>query len=368
MEPFKNLLGVDAAKKIALALTRAYPHFPIDQFLTGLVKELEPLELKARMLALKSRLIPLLPSDPKRSFPLLVDSLQTDEKDNVGLEGFLVWPLTQIVAEQGLSHFELSMKTLHSMTQVFTAEFAIRPFFIHEENKTLKQFSHWCQDPDENVRRLVSEGSRPLLPWGERLPSFVKDPEKTWVLLHELRKDQSNYVQKSVANHINDHTKNHEDWVIKKLKLWKEEVNEHPKLEWIIRHGTRTLIKKGHPKAFQLLGIKKARIKILAAKIKTPNIRLGQKLKCELTLMNQEAKEVECVLDHEISFLKSNGKHNPKVFKGKKVTLEPKQKLVVECLLPIRKVTTRTYFFGKQFWTPLLNGAKGPTLTFQLKE
>lgn len=244
MEPFKNLLGFGAAKKISLALNRSYADFNSELFLKGLKTELEPLELKDRSLAISLRIKKCLPKDPLKSFKILQRSLRQNEDDSVGLSGFLVWPLTQYVAQEGLRNFQESMQCLHAMTQVFTAEFAIRSYFIEFEKETLKQFEKWVHDPSEHVRRLVSEGSRPLLPWGQKLHSFVQNPERTWHLLEKLSLDSSKYVQKSVANHINDHSKNHPDWILEKLEILKNKHPENSGLEWIVRHGTRTLVKK----------------------------------------------------------------------------------------------------------------------------
>ncbi|MFN7134694.1 MAG: DNA alkylation repair protein, partial [Myxococcales bacterium] len=255
MEPFKNLLDAHAAARIAAALSRSWPGFPRSRFLADIEQALAPLELKQRMLLLASRLQDALPQAPVKSFGILCDAVQQDPDDEVGVSSFLVWPFTRYVAQNGLPHFDASMAALHRLTQAFTAEFDVRPFLVHHEARTLRQLAKWTEDDSEHVRRLVSEGSRPLLPWGERLPAFVAAPEKTWPLLEALRRDPSKYVQKSVANHLNDHTKHHGDWVVEGLRRWHGEARKPPSLDWIIRHGLRTLVKRGHPGALALLGV-----------------------------------------------------------------------------------------------------------------
>lgn len=363
MEPFKNMLGEEAARKIAKAMKRASASFPSEKFLKNIKKDLEPLELKDRMKLLKERLKNVLPANPKESFPLLVKALKENEKDDVGVSGFLVWPFTQYVSDEGHEHFDLSMKTLHKMTQVFTAEFAIRSFLISSEQKTLKQMLAWSQDPSEHVRRLASEGSRPLLPWGQKLTAFVSNPEKTWPLLENLKGDPSLYVRKSVANHINDHSKHHGDWVVKKLKTW--DLEKH---DWVIRHGTRTLVKKGHKGALTLHGIKSSKIKVLQQKVLTPKIKMGDFLQVEVKLQNPTSKPIKLILDHELGLLKANGKISPKVFKGKKLILPPKEILTLFSQIRVRSVTVRKYYYGKQAWTPILNGVKLNSLPFELRQ
>lgn len=368
MEPFKNLLGFEAAKKISVALKRAYSDFDSPLFLKGLKLELEPLELKDRCLAITQRLNKGLPKDRKKSLRILQNALKQDDADTVGLSGFLVWPLTQFVAQEGLKYFQESMQTLHAMTQVFTAEFAVRSYFIEYEKETLKQFEKWVHDPSEHVRRLVSEGSRPLLPWGQKLQSFVKDPERTWHLLEKLSLDTSKYVQKSVANHINDHSKNHPDWIINKLEHLKKKHPDHEGVEWIIRHGTRTLVKKGHPQALRLHGVEQKTVKILQAKVLSPQVKMGEKLKLEVSIQNTSKKKAKAIVDTELKLLRANGKYGTKVFKGKKLELDAGEKVKVLLDIKLIEVTTRSYYAGKQFLSVLVNGVPSQELNFILKK
>ena len=363
MEPFKNLLGYEAAKKIARALKREHQQFSEDLFLKKLPEELEPLELKQRMQALKNRLLFQLPENPKRSFPLLLGALKQDEQDKIGLAGFLVWPISQIVAEKGLEHFALSMDCLKEITKVFTSEFAVRPFFLREEEKTLKQFQLWTKDANEHVRRLVSEGSRPLLPWGQKLPAFAKDPKKTIPLLEALKYDEAKYVQKSVANHWNDHAKNHPELTAKTLLAWSKD--KEKSVQWISRHGARTLIKKGHPKALQLLGVRSGDFHF-AIKLKKTRIRLGENLALEISLHNKENREAKFLVDIKLGLKGKTEKTREKVFKGKELLLSPKEQRNVSIEIPIKAVTTRRYYAGTQYVCALVNGKSGKPIPFHL--
>jgi 3-methyladenine DNA glycosylase AlkC len=366
MEPFKNLLNENAVIQICRALKRVDPKFPSEAFLKGIQKELEPLELKQRVILIQSKLSLHLPADRKKSFHVLQGALKQDSEDLVGVSGFLVWPFTQYVMEHGLDDFELSMKALHSMTQVFTAEFAIRPFLIRHEDLTLKRLSEWIDDESEHVRRLVSEGTRPLLPWGQRLPQFIKYPELTWPFLERLKHDSSEYVRKSVANHINDHSKNHGDWVVKKLKKWKKEENLGESVHWIIRHGTRTLVKQGHLGALSLHGVEEIEFKNIKVKLLNKEVRIGEVLEVRFKIRNPLAKKVKVIVDSQILFLKSNGKHSPKVFKGKVLTLEAEESVTLELRIPLKQVTTRKYYVGKQGYVLLINGIRQKELWFNL--
>ncbi len=262
LTPFKEWLNAEAAKKIAVALKRSHPAFQSDRFLKDIGHDLKPLELKARMQLLKNRMAPLLPADPKITMPLLTEALKENDKDTTGLSGFLVWPLTHYVAEEGIQHRATALQALYKMTQVFTGEFAVRPFLLHEETETLKQLLKWTKDDNEHVRRWTSEGTRPTLPWGQKIPRFLENPQLTWPIMESLKNDPSKYVQKSVANHMNDFSKKHGDWLVKELKSWPN--------PWVARHAVRTLVKKGHPGALKIVGgdSTQPEIKILALKTK----------------------------------------------------------------------------------------------------
>ena len=366
MEPFKNMISENVAKQTAKAILRNYPEFNQKSFLKNIGDELSPLELKDRVVWLAKKLHEYLPKDQKKSLKILKGAIRQNDKDSIGLSGFSVWPLTEYVARFGLDDFDESMNVLKEMTKVFTAEFAVRAFFIYDEKRTLKFFQTWVNDKNEHVRRLVSEGSRPLLPWGQKLTGFVKDPLATWSLLDQLKDDEAEYVRKSVANHINDHSKNHPDLVVKKLLEWKKQNKENKNIDWVIRHATRTLIKKGHPKAFLLHGVEAGKVEVLSQKILTKKVELGKTLQVEVELKNSSAMRLKIILDHEIHLLKSNGTHNIKCFKGKSVELSGGEKTKVSFNVPLKPVTTRTYYSGKHYWNIKVNGKSEKRLSFTL--
>ena len=137
-------------------------------------------------------------------------------------------------------------------------------------------------------------------------------------------------------------------------------------MNWIIKHASRTLIKKGFKKAFALHGIEESNIKVSDQKILTKNVKVGSALKVSLTLVNQSKKAAQVILDHELHLLKANGKHTIKVFKGKKITLKPGEKQKCEMAIPLKVVTTRVYYPGKHFWNSKVNGVSAKALPFEL--
>lgn len=367
MEPFKNLFNPKVAEEIAHALKRGHPSFNTQSFLAGIASALKPLELKERVHYLAERMHAHLPADPKQSIPIIVKALKQNSEDKIGIHQFSLWPLTHYVSLYGQDDFDLSMNALKEMTKLFTSEFAVRSFFLKDQKRALSYFKEWSTDKNEHVRRLVSEGSRPLLPWGQKLHSFVDDPELTWPLLEHLKNDPSEYVRKSVANHINDHSKNHPDYVLQKLLQWHHLKEKNSELTWLIKHASRSLIKKGHKKAFLLHGVEDLKIEVIQQKVLNKKIKLGESLKVVVVLKNLTKKASLIILDHELHFLKSNNKHSLKVFKGKKIQLNAKEEINVEMSIPLKNVTTRVYYGGEQYWNIKINGVSEKRETFHLR-
>ena len=208
---FKNMINESVAKNIAAAILKADPKFNSKKFLK-LCSDLKPLELKERVKLITKHLHENLPYDYPVSLKIVMKSMDESE-----LSGFSLWPFSEFISQFGLDHFDESMKAMYKLTQRFTSEFAVRPFLLKYHKKVLSYFTKWATDKNVHVRRWVSEGSRPLLPWGQKIPLFVMDPTHTLLLLDKLRFDDELYVRKSVANHLNDISKNHPQVVIEVL-------------------------------------------------------------------------------------------------------------------------------------------------------
>lgn len=368
MEPFKNQFSAENARIIAERLRAVHPGFQMAAFRRGLEAELDPLELKDRMKKVADRIEQCLPMEVPELFRVLVAALANHEDDRTGLSGFQVWPLTEIVARRGLAHFKASMEALHEMTRRFTAEFAIRPFLREMPDRTLAQLSKWCTDPDEHVRRLVSEGSRPLLPWGGNLPALMEPPFPTLKLLERLYLDPSDYVRLSVSNHLNDLSKRHPGVVVGLLQQWGDRHPNHPQLEKLAKHACRTMLKNGHERAMELLGFGKAgAVTIERMHLPQPKIRLGEALAYELTLCNHSRKAVKVMFDYAIHHVKANGALSPKVFKGRTRILAAGERWEITGRHPIRKITTRVYHAGSHAFEPRINGAPSPPTPFELE-
>jgi len=364
MEPFKNELSFERVSRVAGLLAAVSKDFSRREFLRNLDEELEAKELKGRVRLVAERIEAALPLSPPEIFEVMKKALLEDEK----IDGLILWPFTEVVARLGAEHFEESMSALREITPRSTAEFAIRPFLSKDQARTLKRLHEWCKDPDEHVRRLVSEGSRPLLPWGKRLPALMEKPCLGLALLEKLHLDPSPYVRLSVSNHLNDFSKQHPELVLETLRKWRASASDDRELEKLSRHASRTLLKQGHPGALELHGYGKPdAMKVEIFSLNQSSVRIGGKLGYFLKIRNVSKRRQKLLFDYAIHHRKANGSLSPKVFKGRVREIEAGEMTEISGSHPLKLVTTRRYYPGTHRFEPRINGKSYPALDFDLK-
>jgi 3-methyladenine DNA glycosylase AlkC len=264
-----------------------------------------------------------------------------------------IW-LPDFVGQHGHAHFEESMKALKFLTPFSSAEFAIREFLRRDLARTLAVMERWSRDENEHVRRLASEGSRPRLPWSFRLEALVSDPAPAAPILENLRADPSLYVRKSVANHLNDISKDHPDWMLYRLKSWDL---DHPHTQWIAKRAARTLIKAGHPPALQLFNFgAKPVVKVADFKVTPARVKLGQTMEFSFSITSTSRKTQSLAVDYIIHYVKASGETSPKVFKLRELTLAAGDTQVIRKRQTIRNFTTRKHYAGRHDIEVQING------------
>jgi len=361
---FKLWMNDRVVTKIGKAIQAEYPEFKIKDF-NQVSKNLGPLELKARVLLITAQLKTYLPADYKKSLNILMKAMKGGD-----LTGFELWPVSEYISQFGLDHFDESLKAMYQLTQRFTAEFAIRPFLLKDHKKVLSTLETWVDDKNTHIRRWISEGTRPLLPWGQKIPLFVMDPTHTLLFLEKLRHDEELYVRKSVANHLNDISKNHPKVVIDVLQSWLQDVpKEHQdKIDWIKRHALRTLIKKGNPGALKLMGVSgKAKVKLGKVELNQKKYKLNDKLQFEFQVTSTATKSQKLVVDYAIDFMKANGKKGQKVFKLKTFDLKGKETLTLKKAHSLKPITTMKYYSGVHHLKIQINGEVVASVEFLFK-
>lgn len=350
---FKNWIGPRLLETMARELARAHPGFP-ERKLTGIAKQLGPLELKDRIRLVAATLRELLPPDYPAALAVLLRAAESPD-----LKGFGLWPFTELVQSCGLEHFDASMKALYILTQKFTSEFAVRPFLIRYPEETLALLGQWTRDPSPHVRRWVSEGTRPRLPWGERLQALIVDPAPTLRLLDELKYDPELYVRKSVANHLNDIAKDHPAVVVRTLGQWIRGAPEaeRDKIAWIARAALRTLIKKGDPTALELLGVARdAPVRARNLRLNQQSFRMNDVIELSFVIQSDSPSDQKLVVDYVIHHAGANGARRPKVFKLKTFVLRAGERVELTKRHALRPITTRTYHPGEHLLEIQING------------
>ncbi len=372
MEPFKNLLNKNIIEGMASHFKRHWSTLDDKGFVADATKDLDSLELKARTNRITEMMIKYLPADFKEAGKIMLASLGSPLDDDVsagtvdakGISGWAVTPLTHYVGLRGHDHFDLSMTLFKEMTKCASSEFGIRFFILESPRKTLSVLKTWTTDSNQHVRRLVSEGSRPRLPWAMSLPMYIKDPSPVINLLERLKDDDKEYVRRSVANSLNDISKDHPEIVVEIAAQWMKGASKER--EKLIRHACRTLIKSGHKKTLSILGYKFPKIMPTCIDILTPEVLFGNALQFTVSLCSDSSRDQALMIDYIIHHKKSNGRKFPKVFKWKTTTLPAKKMLTSTKKHTIKKITTRVYYPGVHTVEVMVNGVSVAVADFRL--
>lgn len=364
-EPLVNQFGAAVPKQIG-AMLADVGKFDVSAFVATALNGYNSLNLMQRAIKIADALHAHLPGDYTRAIKLLLASLgPVPANTDAGMAPFLYLPHTLFVARHGLEHFELSMQAQYQLTQRFTAEFSIRPFIERYPQQTLALLQDWARDDNAHVRRLVSEGTRPRLPWASRLRVFQQDPTPVLVLLELLKDDPELYVRRSVANNLNDIGKDHPAMLFATAQRWSQDANANR--QWIIRHALRSEVKRADPAALKLLGYgKKAQIKLDDVSITPARPRIGGRVRIEFALSNTTRRAQSLLVDFRIHYLKANGKASPKVFKLKEVDLAAGETLHFAKTISLQEMTTRKHYDGVHVVDALINGAVIPLGEFRL--
>lgn len=341
-------------------LVRAiHPAFDERRFLRHALKDLEELSLMQRLRRMTESLHAVLPGDYRRNLGVLRELAPRLPA------GFITLFLPDYVALHGRAQVAVSLDALKYFTRFGSAEFAIREFLRDDLEGTLETLTAWTADDNEHVRRLASEGARPRLPWSFHLPAIARDPDLAAPILEALRADPSLYVRKSVANHLNDVTRAHPDWVLKRLGKWPLD-NAHT--AWIAKRALRTLIKAGDRRALAVIGAgKKARIQVLQFKVSPARVRLGERIGFALEFVSTAATGQRLVVDFAIHYVKKSGGSAAKVFKWKELTVGARGTVALSRSQVIKDFTTRRHYPGRHVVDLVVNGDKHASASFELR-
>lgn len=345
----KEMFNAARYRRIAADTAAVYPTFDAKKFLSLTLPGLAERNLLQRLRRVSEGLRATLPPAYPKALAVLRKLAPRTER------GFVSLFLPDFVGLYGLEHFDLSLDALKFFTPLGSSEFGIRPFLRQDLRRTLKVMETWAREENEDVRRLASEGCRPRLPWSFRLDALITDPAPTAKILETLKADPSLYVRKSVANHLNDITKDHPAWVLDRVERWDLE-NAHT--AWIAKRALRSLIKAGDRRALAVIGAgQAAEGRTKAFTVSPRRLRLGERVVFSFEFVSTARAPQKLVVDYAIHYVKKSGSSSAKVFKWKELQLAPGETACLHKSQVVKDFTTRKHHAGSHRVEVMVNGA-----------
>jgi 3-methyladenine DNA glycosylase AlkC len=300
------------------------------------------------------------------SFPKavkVIEQLITElRKEGYG-EALAFMFLPDYIETYGLDDFKTSVKAFEMITQFISCEFAVRPFLLRYGQQMIDEMERWSRHKSAQVRRLASEGSRPRLPWAMAIPALKKDPASLLPILENLKQDASESVRRSVANNLNDIAKDHPDIMIQLAKQWSGQSKE---TDAIIKHGSRTLLKQGHPQILKQYGLDGKHIHISDLTTEQLKVAIGEHLTFNFTARNSSKKEQMVRLEYGVYYQKSKGHLARKVYKISERIYQPSEEINITRKQSFKLITTRKFHTGKHQLSIIANGEEKVVVDFEL--
>lgn len=364
--PFADeLISDHTATQLADGVRAAAPEVVLHA-LPGAVGRLGDLSLRERADLLRDALL----ADVPGGYADLARVVRAARDGTAPFDGWLIWPVTSAVAVRAVEDgteaaFDDAMALLASLTGRLTAEFAIRTLLRHDLDRALAIATAWTRSDDVDVRRLASEGTRPYLPWAVRVPEILARPGVTVPVLDALYRDESEYVRRSVANHLNDLSRDHPELVVSTAGRWL--ADPAPTTAAVVRHALRTLVKRGHPGALELLGFGPATVQVDGPVLAATRVPFGGTARFTAAVRNLGTEPARLSVDYVVHHRKANGSQTAKTFKLTTRTLAPGERLEISRDHSFRPITTRRYHPGPHAVALQVNGVTTDPVAFELE-
>lgn len=365
-EPLKNIYNDHFFNEFNLVAEKAIAQWDAKQFKAMVkTKEWPRMELKQRMRHLSSCLHKALPVAYPEQLAAILKIVTVIEKGS-GLQysGLAYMFIPDFVEQYGLIDYNRSFKAMEKINMITSCEFAIRPFLLASQDKTMKQMVAWSKHPHQNIRRFSSEGCRPRLPWALGIPSLKKDPSPILPILENLKADPSVFVQKSVANNLNDISKDHPEMVLTIAKKWK---GKSPITDWILKHGCRGLLKNGSDDALHLFGTRSdVKTVITDFRLDKNKIVIGDRFHFAFNLELMEKSSTALRIEYVIYFKKAFKGHSRKIFKINERNYTPGTLHHFSKYHSFKDLTTRKHLPGAHAIAIIINGKEMARQDFDL--
>jgi len=365
MEPLKNIYTQRFFEEFSKSIIEVFPRFNKKQFITTIFDaNWKNLELKQRMRHITLTLKEQLPKDFSKMIKTILEITNQIEKNGTNGQSFEWMFFPEFIELYGLENYKIAVNAFEKMTQFTSCEFAVRPFIVKYPTKMMQQHLQWSNHKNKHVRRLASEGCRPILPWAMALPALKKEPKPILPVLENLKNDESEYVRRSVANNLNDIAKNQPEIVIKTAKEWFGKTTATDKL---VKHACRTLLKAGNQEIMPLFGFGSVeKIEIDKFKIQGLKISIGNYLTFSFDLKNNAKKDLKLRLEYAVYYQKANGTLSKKVYKisEKNYTKNSVAKIIKK--QSFKPISTRKFHFGLHQVAIVVNGVEFDKFDFWL--
>ena len=352
---------------LAAALENAAPGTSPDR-LRETAETLSPLALRERVDAIRAAML----GDLDGSYPEVAAVVRRAVQGSPTFRGWLIWPVSTAVAESaaadgGPAATADALDLLAELTSLLSSEFALRILLRHDLEQVLDRALEWTSSKDEHVRRLASEGTRPYLPWAIRVPRLTADPGVTVPILDRLHRDPSEYVRRSVANHLNDLSRDDPALVVATAARWLEASAEKT-TQKLVRHALRTLLKRGDPAALALLGYPDpaGALAVDGPHLDRERLEVGESIELRASVRNTGTEPVRLMIDYVVHHATAAGTQSTKTFKLTTASLDPGKVLAVRKSHSFRPITTRRYYDGPHAISLQINGVPSGKQDFHL--
>lgn len=366
-ELFKNIYNQNFFDIFTETLIQIKSDFDKKSFLKCIYdNEWENRELKQRMRHISIVLKNHLSENFDKNSDVILRLIPQLEKNGIKEHNIEFMFLPDFIELYGLGNYDKSIKAFEQITQFTSCEFAVRPFIIKYEVKMIKQMHLWSNHKHPMVRRLATEGCRPRLPWAMAIPSLKNNPVPIIPILERLKNDKSESVRRSVANNLNDISKDNPNTVIKIVKDWQGKTKE---TDWLIKHACRTLLKQGNLEILKLFGFGPVeKININNFKILTPKVKIGTFLEFIFELENTSSITSKIRLEYGLYYQKANGTLSKKVFKISEKEYSKNSTTLIKRKQSFKVITTRKFHIGQHQLSIIINGKEFNKIDFELIE
>ena len=367
----KRYFNGECAHRITNLLQNQLPDLDGEEFAAAVNSRIQGLELKDRVMVIAEELRRRLPDHYVTAVGVLVDSLGDELREDQGMftDSWFLMPVARYVEEYGTQYPHESLDAIEEITKRHTGEYAIRPYLRQWQELTMARVDRWSRSSSHNVRRLASEGIRPRLPWANRFKPFVDDPEPVVQVIDRLIDDPSLYVRTSVANNLNDISKDHPRYAVSTAARWLASSDNSSRTQWIVTKGLRTLIKKGDPAALKVVEAEPdPYVSVQEIDVEPLRPAIGERAEIRVIVANKGTVARDVIVDYQIHFRRSDGTLRPTTFKLGRVTVQAGGTALVRKYHAFKSVKTRTLHPGRHGLVAQANGSQSRRIGFDLLE